>query len=222
MTPPTRTQALIFANGDPNDGEMVRRALAAAPDALVIAADGGARIARYFGRGLDALIGDMDSVTAEDLERAQDGGAAILRHPAAKNETDLELALLYAAERGATWIRVIGAVGDRLDQTLSNAYLLALPALRGCDARLVAGKQEAWLAHPGTTRIEGAPGDTVSLIPLTGAAQEVRTEGLAYPLRGETLIFGPARGVSNVLDAPSATVHLGEGVLLIVHTIGRA
>ena len=42
--------ALIFANGEFNDGPMVRRALASAtPDAMVIAADGGARLAGYFG-----------------------------------------------------------------------------------------------------------------------------------------------------------------------------
>ncbi len=36
--------ALIFANGDVNDGPMVRRALAAASEPLVLAADGGARV----------------------------------------------------------------------------------------------------------------------------------------------------------------------------------
>lgn len=214
--------ALIFANGDPNDGEMVRRALDSVPDALVIAADGGAAMARHFGRTVDALIGDMDSVSEDDLARAEKAGAAILRYPAAKDETDLELALLYAVERGADWIRIIGAVGDRLDQTLSNVYLLALPALKDCDARLVEGKQEAWLAGAGANVIEGKAGDTVSLIPLNGAVHGIRTEGFEYPLRDETLTFGPARGVSNVLDAPRGVVHVAEGTLLVVHTIGRA
>lgn len=220
--PPHPRHALIFANGDPNDGEMVRHALGAVPDALVIAADGGARIARYFGRAVDAVIGDMDSISEADLRRAQDAQAAIMRYPAAKNETDLELALLYATERGADWIRVIGAVGDRLDQTLSNVYLLGLPALADSDVRLVAGKQETWLATVGEVRIDGAPGDTVSLIPLSGSVEGIRTEGMHYPLNDETLVFGPARGVSNVLDASQGIVHFRGGVLLIVHTIGRA
>ena len=38
-------------------------------------------------------------------------GATIERYPAAKDETDLELALLAAVERGATWIRMLGAIG---------------------------------------------------------------------------------------------------------------
>jgi len=50
----------------------------------------------------------------------------------------------------------------------------------------------------------------------------VRTEGLRYPLRGETLRFGPARGVSNIIAAAGARVALDEGTLVVVHTPGRA
>jgi thiamine pyrophosphokinase len=113
-------------------------------------------------------------------------------------------------------------VGDRLDQTLSNVYLLALPAGEGIDARMVAGKQQTWLLNPGENQIDGAVGDTLSLLPLTGAARGVRTENLYYPLRGEWLVFGPTRGISNVLTAPHARVWVEEGTLLAVHTIGRA
>ncbi|MDZ4770159.1 MAG: thiamine diphosphokinase [Chloroflexota bacterium] len=215
-------RALIFANGDPNDGAMVRRALDDAPDALAIAADGGARLARHYERLPHVVIGDMDSVAVDDLAWAQRVGAQIMRYPAAKDETDLELALLCAAERAADWIRVIGGVGDRLDQTLSNVYLLALPELIGRDVRLVAGKQEAWLVGVGTTTIDGAPGDTVSLLPLAGDASGIDTDGLVYPLRAGTLRFGPARGVSNVLAGARATVTVGAGALLVIHTVGRA
>jgi thiamine pyrophosphokinase len=126
------------------------------------------------------------------------------------------------AQRGVTWIRVIGGIGDRLDQTLSNVYLLALPELVGRDARLVAGTQSAWVISPGESVIRGAKGDTVSLIPLGGAAQGVRTEDLYYPLVDEPLYFGPARGISNVMQEDMARVWLREGLLLVVHTLGRA
>lgn len=211
------TKALIFANGDVNDGAMVRRALAAAPDALIIAADGGAQVAQYFGLKPDIVIGDMDSITVTALESLPD--SEIIRHPEAKDETDLELALVLAAERGALWMRIIGALGGRLDQLISNVYLLALPTLTGRDVRISAGDQEAWLAHPGTTRVHGAPGDTLSLIPLSGVVRGVRTEHLLYPLNGEDLFFGPARGVSNQLAGDMATVHFTGGVLLVVHTL---
>jgi thiamine pyrophosphokinase len=117
---------------------------------------------------------------------------------------------------------VIGGIGDRLDQTLGNVYLMALPALHGRDVRMVSGKQTAWLAYTGTTRIMGQAGDTLSLLPLGGDVTGIRTEGLEYPLHDETLAFGPARGISNVLLESSASVTLVSGILLLIHTVGRA
>lgn len=218
----TTDKALIFANGDLRNGRMVQRALAHADHALIVAADGGALAARYFGLMPHCIIGDMDSVDPALLADLQKAGVEVRRFPEAKNETDLELALLYAVERGVRWVRVIGAVGGRLDQTLSNVFLLALPALRHCDVRLAAGDEETSLLMPGTLTIEGEAGDTISLLPMSGIARGVRTDGLAYPLNDEDLFLGPARGVSNVMEKERAHVHVREGALLVLHTIGKA
>lgn len=215
-------QAFIFANGDPNDGVMPRRALAAAhPDALMIAADGGARVAREYGIQPQIVIGDFDSITQGDLHALEAQGVDIRRYPEEKDETDLELALMLAAERGATWIRILGGIGDRIDQTLANIYLLSAPYLAGRDARLSAGRQETWLAGPGIQRLTGAAGDTISLLPICGAAR-VTTDGLRYPLHGETLHYSEARGVSNLLAGSVGTVEVHEGQIVIVQTAGRA
>lgn len=217
-----QTRIVIFANGELNDGPLVRRALAEAQGGLVAAADGGARLAQACGLEPNAVIGDMDSLTAAEVAALRASGATILSYPQEKDETDLELALMWAVEQGAAWIRVVGALGGRFDQMISNLHLLALPALKGCDVRLVAGRQEAWLLYPPEGFIEGAPGDTVSLLPLGGRVTGVRTDGLRYPLRDETLALGPARGVSNVLAEARARVRTQEGVLLVVRTLGKA
>jgi thiamine pyrophosphokinase len=214
--------ALIFANGDSADGPMVRQALAGAQDALIIAADGGARVAHFFGLTVQHVIGDMDSLTADELAALRSAGAAVHDYPEEKDETDLELALVFAAQHGADWIRIFGAAGGRIDQTLGNIYLLGLAALAGKDVRIVAGNQETWLLRPGENRIQGAAGDTLSLIPLSDSVQGVRTEQLYYPLKDETLTFGPARGMSNVLQTDEARVWVAAGRLLAVHTTGRA
>lgn len=215
-------QALIFANGSTHDGPMPRRALEQFAGALAVAADGGVRVARAYGVRLDAVVGDMDSVSAEALDSLRAEGVQVLYHPAEKNETDLELALTWTAAQGVREIRVFGAMGGRLDQTLANIYLLALPALRDLDVRLVSRSQETRLIYPGEHVILGAAGDTVSLIPMNGDAHGIQTDNLYYPLRDETLIFGPARGVSNVMNGDEARVRFSEGLLLVVHTLGRA
>ena len=216
---------LIFANGALADGPAVRSAAAQArqaAQALIIAADGGARHAWKLGFTPHLAIGDFDSLSEIELDTLRTVGTEICRLPAHKDETDLEMALTVAVERNAEPIRVIGAVGDRLDQTLGNVYLLALAVLAGRDVRLVSGRQTTWLASPGETRIEGQPGDTLSLLPLKGDVQGITTDGLEYPLHAESLHIGPARGISNVLTGNTARVQFSEGVLLLVHTIGRA
>lgn len=214
--------ALIVANGSLTDGPLLRETLAALSGAMVIAADGGARLARDCGLRVDVLIGDMDSIEPRELARLQAEGAQVLRHPVDKDETDLELALKWVAAQGIGCFRILGALGDRIDQTLANVALLALPQLLNCDAQLIDGKQRAWLLRPGEHEICGAAGDTLSLLPLQGPAQGIVSQGLRWELRDETLRPGPARGISNRLEAADASLRFSGGLLLVVHTRGRA
>lgn len=110
---------------------------------------------------------------------------------------------------------ILGALGDRLDHTLANVLLLALPELRPVKAKILDGRQELFLIRDGAL-IEGQVGDTLSLLPLTEEVTGIYTEGLEYPLENGTLYLGPARGVSNTLTAPQARVRVGQGLLLAV------
>ena len=66
--------------------------------------------------------------------------------------------------------------------------------------------------------VEGQVGDLLSLLPVGGDAQGVSSLGLEYALDDETLWFGPARGISNVLVSPTASVSVRKGLLWAVHT----
>lgn len=218
------SDALIFLNGDLHDGSAVRAALAqtASCARLIIAADGGLRHVYALGLRPDLVIGDMDSVSPDQLARAEADGAQIRTFPTHKNETDLELAVLAALAQGCERLWLFAAVGDRLDQLLSNVQLLALPQLATVQAILVSGAQRCWLARPPVTVVHGQSGDTLSLLPLSAAAHNIFTEGLYYPLRGEPLQLGTTRGISNVLTAPQAHIRFTEGLLLVVHTMSEA
>jgi thiamine pyrophosphokinase len=187
---------------------------------LILAADGGACNARALGMVPHVLVGDSDSLDAETARWLAEHGTRVVRHPADKDETDLELALLYAVEAGATEIAILGAWGGRPDQAVANLHLLAHPRLAGRRARILGAGYEMLLLRGGEeTSLATAPGDTVSLIPLAGDAHGVHTAGLRWALDGDTLHFGPARGVSNQATAPKVRVQLEEGLLLVVHLI---
>ena len=92
---------------------------------LVIAADGGVDRALALGLHVDLAIGDFDSVTPAGLAAAEAAGARVERHPAAKDATDLELALDAAIALGPARIVVVGSGGGRLDHLLGSVLLLA-------------------------------------------------------------------------------------------------
>lgn len=186
---------------------------------LVIAADGGARHLIGHQRLPDLAVGDFDSLEPELLAELEAGGVELDRHPVHKDETDLELAIIRAVERGADQITVLGALGGRPDQHFANLQLLLHPALRPICVRLLHRGWEIWATYD-VAQIQGRPNDTVSLLPMTAIVEGVRTEGLHYPLRDEQLYLGPARGVSNVLIGTEATVHIRAGVLLVMHQFG--
>ncbi len=215
-------QALLVANGDPQDGDKVRQVLAEFATAAVICADGGVRVARYYKVQIDTVLGDLDSLSADEISQLESQGVSIHRYPKEKNETDLEIALKWVAGDGYQQIRIIGALGGRFDQTLANTYLLALPELTDCDVAMVAGKQLIRLLSAGTHQLTGQPDDTLSLVPLGGNVTGISTQGLYYPLKNETLHFGPARGVSNIFAGTTASVAFTSGQLLMIHTLGRA
>ncbi len=188
----------------------------------IVAADGAAAWLAAHGRPPDLLVGDMDSVEPALLERLAAGGCRLVRHPAHKDETDTELALHEAVALGARRITLLGALGGRIDHAMANIMLLLMPVLEGIETAIFDGQSRLFLIHAGSpcdgATIAGEAGDVLSLIPLGGDAEGVLTEGLEYPLRDETLAFGPARGVSNVFLGDKARVSLRRGILLAVHT----
>lgn len=208
-------RAVIFANGELNDRQQTLQWLD--DEDLLIAADGGSR--HYLALGLipEIIIGDLDSLESDLLEKFETLGSRIVRHPARKDFTDLELALRFAAERGVEDILVFGALGARWDQTLANMLLPTHPDLASARIRLIDGRQEIRLIRPGERlQVQGSPGDTVSLIPLKEAVSGVSTHGLEYPLSDEGLDFGATRGVSNVLLGDQAEIFIRAGLLLCV------
>ncbi|CAN5252088.1 thiamine diphosphokinase [soil metagenome] len=220
-------KALIVADGDVNPAHPLSVAGAPSdrPVDLIVAADGGARKAELLGLLPDVVIGDMDSLAPEQLLALEGRGVEIQRHPRAKNESDTELAVLEAVRRGATEVVVLGALGgSRFEHTLANVLLLTLPQLAGREVMLVDGPTTVrvlGVAGPDRLELRGTPGDLVSLLPLTEVVHGVTTTGLTYPLAGETLRQGSARGVSNVFLGPECAVSTTAGRLAVIHTRGQ-
>jgi thiamine pyrophosphokinase len=217
--------AVVLADGATATREALDQAWPGWADgvAIVIAADGGARLAEPLGLSIDRWVGDGDSIADVRLADLRAAGVPVRLVPRDKDESDTELAVLEAIDAGADELTVIGAIGGpRFDHALANVGLLAHPALEGRPARLLDPTTRVTLIRgPGSARLDGRLDDLVTLLPFGGPAEGVVTAGLRYPLSGETLEIGPPRGLSNVRLGPSADVRLRAGRLLVIETPAR-
>ena len=204
--------ALVFAGGDRPPPHLLR---SLPPADFVIAADSGLDHATALGFAVDLIVGDLDSADPAAIDAAVAAGATVERHAEAKDATDLELALLAARDRGYAHVVVIGGHGGRLDHFLANALLLASSAFVGVNVEARLGDAQVFVVR-GECELHGEPGDLCTLLPLGGPALGVSTEGLRFPLRGETLEPGSTRGVSNEMLSSPARVSLVGGVLLAI------
>jgi thiamine pyrophosphokinase len=221
--------ALILADGDPPSVAALDAAWPGWSEGidLIVAADGGVRYAAGLGLGpVDLWVGDGDSLAPADLAELRRAGIPMELAAAGKDESDTELAVLAAIDRGAARLTVLGAFGGpRLDHALANALLLGHPRLidrsvvllsPGARVRLVRAPDPD--GRSVTLSLTGRRGDLVSLLPIAGPASGVTTTGLEYPLADEPLDVGPARGLSNVRLGTTAAVSLRDGALLVVET----
>jgi thiamine pyrophosphokinase len=203
---------VVVSGGESPD---LRAGLAAPLGAPVVAADKGLEHALALGLEVTVAVGDFDSASPEAVAVAEAAGTRVERHPHEKDATDLELALEVAAAMRPERILVLAGNGGRLDHELATLLSLASPRFAASQVDAFVGEARVHVVR-GVRALAGAPGSLVTLLALHGPAEGVTTDGLTYPLRGETLEAGSSRGVSNVFAAASATVSVARGVLLAI------
>ncbi|UCG54126.1 MAG: thiamine diphosphokinase [Dehalococcoidia bacterium] len=209
-------KALIIANGELYKSEALRHRIRAEAFDLVMAADGGERYAAKLDINLDVVIGDMDSIS--NSKQYDTSTTKIISCPIEKDETDLEIALLYAKEQGIKKIVLVGVLGGRMDMTIANLLLITHPCLNLHRIEIWHGEQTGWLIRPPGEEICGSIGDTISLVPMSSQVSAISTRGLKYRLENEDFEFGPTRGVSNIMVQTKAHITLSSGLLLVIHT----
>ena len=204
---------VVVSGGEPLDPHA---ALAVPAGAPVVAADSGLDSALALGLDVTVATGDFDSASPEAVVAAEASGVRIERHPAEKDATDLELALDTAAAMTPDRILVLAGRGAAGSTTSScGPPAPRLGALRDDDVDALVGDARVHVIR-GERELAGWPGELLTLVAVNGPAVGVTTDGLEYPLRGETLEPGSSRGVSNVFEGDTARVTVESGVLLAI------
>ena len=204
------SRALILANGHPPGADFLKRAVARS--SLFVCADGGANIALLHGVTPQAIVGDLDSVSAETLSAF---GAIEVVHDVDTERTDTEKAIEWILAQGSfDEIVILGAMAGRLDHVVGHLSLLKR-FLGRAPIVLEDEGARAWLAH-GEVSITDPPGTVVSFYAIGEPTTGVTTSGLRYALRDCRLEFGSQDSVSNVIDTVPASIKIGRGELLVI------
>ena len=209
-------RAIIFANGIIEPDHLAYPDLL--QDDLIIAADGGMRNSLLTGIQPDIVIGDLDSISEEEKKLLSGAATHFINYPQDKDQTDLELALDYAVQKGADEALLLGLLGGRLDQTIANLLLLSKDNYSSLRLIVSAPPDTAHLLREqDELNIEAKIGDLVSLIPLSMEVFGVTTYGLHWELNNAKLDFGSTLSISNEMIAPRILIKIDGGKLLVIH-----
>lgn len=161
------------------------------------------------------VIGDLDSVSADVLNDSRLDDVPRQIHPSRKAASDLQITLEWLERDPPDEVILLGVSGGRTDHMLFN-WMLPLLTHWSFSLQFIDSTTRAYLLTDTQPWEIAIPcGLTVSLLPLS-TVTGVTTMGLQYPLSDATIQPGSTLGLSNIADAPSFTVSLSSGRLLIL------
>lgn len=165
--------AVIVANGDFPSAETPLQILQRAQK--VVCCDGGAN--EYIAKGFtpDIIVGDGDSLSAENRERFAD----IIHYDADQETNDQTKAVKFLMNNGLRNIAIVGATGKRDDHTLGNIALLAEYLRMGATVRSYTD-YGVFIPCQGSNDFHCKAGAQVSIFNIS--AKNLKSEGLTYPI----------------------------------------
>lgn len=175
----------------------------------IIAVDGGANELRRRGIIPDVIVGDLDSISQSTLNYFKDKGVKVVTYPHEKDETDLELALVYAFENGAENVEILNWQGERLDMILAMVGLIS----RFDNVVAISEICELGVLRAGEHTLKALVGEVWSILPLCRA--RLRLEGFKYQFDGEMDLEKPI-GVSNVSTTETVRISVQDGKVVYI------
>lgn len=183
-------------------------------DDLVIAADSGYKNALELGEQVEILLGDFDSLGEKNIPKKVE----VVKVPAEKDFTDTQLAVQYAADKGASEIVIVGGLDGRLDHTLSNIAILRDLAEKNIYATMTNGYNRIRYLKASSTLIARSGFRYLSVLSDGEKVKGVSVEGCKYPLKNATLTNKYQYAVSNEIVGNCALVSVRKGAIYIIES----
>ena len=157
------------------------------------------------------IIGDFDSYNRPERD------TEIIELPVMKDDTDSVYAIKEAISRGYKDILIVGAIGDRFDHSLVNAYALMLINDLGASGKIVDDYSEMTLVDNRIPAQIDSKWRYFSLIAISGTACGVTITNAKYNLDKATINPKYQYAISNEVEGNGpARVCVEEGELLLI------
>ena len=197
-------RALIIAGGTPPQKKLLEQEIEAAD--LLIGADSGGHVFLGYGFTPDIVIGDLDSFIY-----TRHKGVNVLKDED-QETNDLEKALKYAKNQGATTCIVLGTLGKRIDHTMKNMSVLLQFWSQFEEIIFRDDYGDTFLVtSPYQPKLEN--GTIISFFPIRNPVEEFTSTGVLYPLTNSTLEMGGQDGTSNEITSKECEITFKEGFL---------
>ena len=180
---------------------------------MVVCGDGGADYCFKASIMPDMIIGDLDSISHDSLKIIYDKNIPVERYPAKKDATDSELAIEFLINKNFKEIILMGAMGSRMDHTLSNIFLLKKLKDNGIDGKIIDEHNIIYLVDK---ELELSKDDAyISILSITNSGTSVTLRGFEYELDKINIAFGSSYGISNRIAKDKAYIFVHRGTCLV-------
>lgn len=182
----------------------------------IICVDRGVDFARKHEIEIAIAIGDFDSVSSDSIRFIKDKNIEVLKFNRDKDYTDLELSFIYAKEKLYNEIYVFGAIGTRMDHTLSNINLLK--TYTSLDRKIVLIDDHNYIYYLDRNEkiVNNEIYNNVSILPTNDDAI-INLLGVKWELHNHHLKFGDSLTISNEFASDkTAKIEILKGNVFVI------
>lgn len=208
-------KALIISNGEIEDIDLLKKVSEDVD--FILCADGGANYAIKASVKPDLVVGDLDSIDLDVLDRLKGQNIKFIKFPTKKDNTDTELAIEYLIDKGYDEIILTGVIGSRIDHTLANMMLLYKLLKLGIKGKIINHKNTIYLTDSSLT-LKKKEGTFVSVIPIIGTSANVTLKGFEYELNNRVYETSSTLGISNIIVEDEGYIELKDGVCFVIES----
>ena len=209
-------KAVVFLNGEYKYSQEFIDSLFDEKTVL-LCADGGANYAYKYRKNPSYIIGDLDSIDNAVLEYFELEGINIVKYNPEKDYTDFELILQKIDElekkNGFKYksINILGALGKRIDLTLSNLFLMEnYPNIT------ILSEDEEIFYKDESFSINNRKDYGFSIIPLDEIIKKLTLKGFKYETSNLDVERKISRLVSNIITSDECKVTFKKGKMLVI------